>query len=40
MEPMKIFNFTLWLLLAVIILPCVFVANHWYPKWSEWSEEF
>ena len=32
--------FLIWALLALIILPCVFVAGHIYPVWSEWGEEF
>ena len=32
--------FLLWASLALIILPCVFVAGHIYPVWSEWGEEF
>ena len=30
--------FILWLLSAIIILPCVFVAGTLYPKWVEWGE--
>ena len=32
--------FLLWALLALIILPCVFVAGHIYPLWVEWGEGF
>ena len=32
--------FLIWALLALIILPCVFVAGHIYPIWAEWGEEF
>lgn len=36
----KIFHFSLWVLLAVIVLPCVFVAGNIYPMWVEWGEDF
>lgn len=36
----KIIKFIVWALLAVIILPCVFVAGSIYPWWAEWGEEF
>ncbi len=32
--------FCLWLLSAIIILPCVYVASIIYPKWVEWGEGF
>lgn len=35
----RIFSFLLWILLAVFVLPCVFVAYHIYPIWTEWGEE-
>ena len=28
-----------WVLAGIIILPCVLVANYWYPKWVEWGEK-
>ena len=31
--------FILWLLSAIIILPCVFVAGTLYPKWVDWGEK-
>ena len=34
------FLFTLWVLSAVIILPCVFVAGTIYPMWEKWAEDF
>ena len=37
--PTAIF-FCLWLLSAIIILPCVYVAGILYPKWVEWGEGF
>ena len=36
----KVTLFGVWALLALIILPCVFVAGHIYPLWQEWGEEF
>ncbi len=36
----KIIGFILWIIAAIIILPCVFVAGNIYPKWAEWGEEF
>ena len=36
----KVTLFAIWALLALIILPCVFVAGHIYPLWQEWGEEF
>jgi hypothetical protein len=35
-----IFRFSLWVLCAIVILPCVFVAGNLYPKWVEWGEKF
>ena len=29
----------LWVLSGLIILPCVFVAGSFYPKWTEWGEK-
>lgn len=36
----KIIKFIIWVIAAIIILPCVFVAGEIYPKWVEWGEEF
>lgn len=36
----KLVRFVIWVLLAIIILPCVFVAGEIYPKWAEWGEDF
>ncbi|MFA6314897.1 MAG: hypothetical protein WC648_00820 [Candidatus Paceibacterota bacterium] len=35
----KAISLLLWILTAVIILPCVFVAGELYPKWVKWGEE-
>lgn len=32
------FYFMLWVISAIFILPCVFVAGTLYPKWVEWGE--
>jgi len=31
-------SFFFWVLVAIVILPCVFVAGNIYPKWVEWGE--
>jgi hypothetical protein len=36
----KIISFLLWVIVAVIVLPCVFVAGNIYPAWVEWGEDF
>lgn len=35
----KIISFLLWCLLAILVLPCVFIAGNIYPLWVEWGEE-
>lgn len=35
----KAFMFLLWVLLAIVILPCVYIAAEIYPKWVEWGED-
>ena len=27
-----------WFLLGIFILPCVYVASNWYPKWTDWGD--
>ncbi|MCX6715497.1 MAG: hypothetical protein NT077_00585 [Candidatus Taylorbacteria bacterium] len=36
----KIISFILWVLVAIVVLPCVFVAGNIYPKWADWGENF
>lgn len=36
----KVFSLCMWVLTAVFVLPCVYVAAHIYPKWVEWGENF
>lgn len=36
----KVMLFCLWIIVAVFLLPCVFIANAVYPKWVEWGEDF
>jgi hypothetical protein len=36
----KAISLFLWILAAMLVLPCVFVANAVYPKWVEWGEDF
>ncbi len=33
-------SFLLWVVTALIVLPCVFVAGTLYPMWEKWGEEF
>ncbi|MBU6426783.1 hypothetical protein KGQ27_00910 [Patescibacteria group bacterium] len=35
----KAISFLFWVLSAIVILPCVFVAGQLYPKWVEWGED-
>jgi hypothetical protein len=35
----KVLSLVIWVLLAIVILPCVFVAGNIYPWWSEWGEK-
>jgi len=37
---LKILRLVLWLLVGLVILPCVFVAGVLYPVWQEWGEGF
>ncbi|MDD5165364.1 MAG: hypothetical protein PHG25_02395 [Candidatus Pacebacteria bacterium] len=36
----KVLHVCLWAITGVFILPCVFVANHFFPKWVKWGEDF
>jgi hypothetical protein len=36
----KALEFMLWFICAFVVLPAVFIANVWYPKWQEWGEDF
>ncbi len=36
----KALSFILWILIGIIVLPCVFVAANIFPKWTEWGEGF
>ena len=35
----KVISFVLWVLLAIVVLPCVYIAGVIYPMWVEWGEE-
>ena len=35
----KFLTLILWFIAGIIILPCVFVAGTFYPKWTEWGEK-
>ena len=32
-------GFFLWILSAIVILPCVFVSGVLYPRWVKWGED-
>lgn len=36
---LKFFIFLLWVLVGIIVLPCVFIAGNLYPKWTDWGEK-
>lgn len=36
----KIVSFVLWVVVAIIVLPCVWVAGVIYPQWVEWGKDF
>ncbi|MDE2038112.1 MAG: hypothetical protein KGI69_02725 [Patescibacteria group bacterium] len=36
----KFIKLVIWLLLALLILPCVFVAGTVFPAWEKWGEQF
>jgi hypothetical protein len=36
----KAVKFVLWVLVAILIFPCVFVTTVFYPMWEKWGEEF
>jgi hypothetical protein len=36
----KFISFFLWIISAILILPCVFIASNIYPKWTKWGEDF
>jgi hypothetical protein len=31
-------SFFLWILVAIVVLPCLFISGVIYPKWVEWGE--
>lgn len=35
-----IFELALWFICAFVVMPAVFIANSWYPKWQKWGEKF
>lgn len=35
----RIISFILWVLSAIVILPCVYVAGELFPKWVDWGED-
>jgi len=35
----RLFKILIWLLCAIIILPCDYVAGNLYPLWIEWGED-
>ena len=36
----KVISFILWIIVAIVILPCVFVAGNLYEPWIKWGEKF
>ncbi len=36
---MKIFNFTIWALLGVLLFPILFLALAVYPAWEKWADK-
>jgi len=36
----KVLHVMFWVFTGIIILPCVFIANHFYPMWIKWGEDF
>jgi len=36
----KFIKLFIWFILALVILPCVFVAGTVYPAWEKWGEDF
>ncbi len=35
----KILILILWIISGLFILPCVFVAGTFYPKWTDWGDK-
>jgi len=35
----KAFHLIVWILLGILILPCVYVSAIFYPMWTEWGEK-
>lgn len=33
-------SFCLWVITAIIILPCVFISGTIYPLWEDWGKKF
>ena len=36
----KALHFLLWILVGIIVLPCVYIAGELYPIWQKWGEGF
>ncbi len=36
----KIISFILWLMVGIIVLPCVFIAGTIFPWWNDWGDDF
>jgi hypothetical protein len=36
----KAISFVLWIIVGIIVLPCVFIAGNIFPLWSDWGEGF
>jgi len=35
----RLISFILWVIVAIIVLPCVFIAGNIYPAWVDWGKE-
>jgi hypothetical protein len=36
---LKVAKLLIWFIFGIFILPCVYVASAWYPKWTDWGEK-
>jgi len=36
----KVSFFVMWVVVGVLVLPCVYVATVYYPMWEKWGEDF
>ena len=36
----KVISFSLWLSVAVLVMPCLLVCTYIYPAWDKWGDNF